>query len=219
MTISLSAAVVEAPSKLSKFKPEMTDVNLYTKKKYDLMVRYAQRHYKLNHADLKNPKLIVIHYTASPTLKSTLYTFKSDQIANYRTKLEPYGLVNVGSHFIVNKDGKIYQTLPTTVMARHAIGFNHTSLAIENVGMGEASLTNRQIISNAKLVHYLKKKYPSIKYLIGHIEYMNRSYPHFKHFLHKDPTYDTTIKIDPGWDFMRRLREVLKRDYNLVLAK
>tara|TARA_B100000427_G_scaffold1598_1_gene1594 strand:+ start:3279 stop:3956 length:678 start_codon:yes stop_codon:yes gene_type:complete len=195
----------------------IVDHPIQSEKRYTLMKDYANAHYGLDHANLINPKMIVIHYSAIATLKQTLSAFDRDQIPQSRDRLASYGDVNVGTHYVVAKDGTIYQLLPTTLMARHVIGFNYTAIAIENVALDAGRLTDAQIRSNALLIDMLFKKHPSLEFMIGHYEYMNQTMPHFKYFKENIEDYRPSIKIDPGFDFMRRLRTHLKLQYNLVL--
>ena len=195
----------------------IVDHPIQSEKRYTLMKDYAKAHYGLDHANLINPKMIVIHYSAIATLKQTLSAFNRDQIPESRDRLASYGDVNVGTHYVVAKDGTIYQLLPTTLMARHVIGFNYTAIAIENVALDAGRLTDAQIRSNALLIDMLFKKHPSLEFMIGHYEYMNQTMPHFKYFKENIEDYRPSIKIDPGFDFMRRLRTHLKLQYNLIL--
>lgn len=194
---------------------KITDIPIMNQKRYDLMKDYAKKHYGINHANLISPKIIVIHYTAIATLGQSIVAFQRPEIAPFRDKLITYGLVNVGTHYLVDKEGNIYSMIPTTLMARHTIGYNYTSIAIENVAIDGGKLTDKQIRANAKLVNMLLFKHPSINYLIGHHEYMNQSLPHFIYYKENIIEYSPTIKIDPGFGFMRRLRFHLKRDYHI----
>ena len=54
-----------------------------------------------------------------------------------------------------------------------------------------------------RLVRYLKNKYPTIEYLIGHHEY--RVFEGHPHWLERDPRY-RTVKSDPGEAFMTAVR-------------
>ena len=58
-------------------------------------------------------------------------------------------------------------------MARHVIGLNYSSIGVENVG-GKGNkvddLTKAQRQANLDLIRYLRYKYPSMQYLIGHNE-------------------------------------------------
>ncbi len=115
--------------------------------------------------------------------------------------------LNVSAHFLVDRNGEVFQLMKDNIMARHVIGLNYSSIGIENVGGIEGyPLTNEQLISNIKLVKYLKSKYPKIDYLIGHFEYTN--FENHELWLEKDSLY-RTIKIDPGIEFMNKLRKDL----------
>jgi N-acetyl-anhydromuramyl-L-alanine amidase AmpD len=96
--------------------------------------------------------------------------------------------------------------MPETWMARHVIGLNHVSIGIENVGgaRDRDDLTHDQLKANEYIVRYLKEKYPSIEYLIGHYEYT--LFDHHPLWKERDSTYRTE-KTDPGVRFMTLLRE------------
>ncbi|RAP30324.1 N-acetylmuramoyl-L-alanine amidase [Candidatus Marinamargulisbacteria bacterium SCGC AG-414-C22] len=204
---------------LPTYNINIIDNNLFTDERYELMKAYTKHHYHMDHANLIDPELIVVHYTALSNLKMSLKAFEPVEAPEFREKLLAHGKVNVGTHYLVNKNGDIYQLYPTTVMVRHVIGFNHTSIAIELVGAGEEELYYKQVKATVDLIHYLTYKHSSIKYLIGHMEYMNRKYDHFKLFLEKDSDYNPHIKLDPGFNTMSRIRAYLKRDHNIVLKK
>src|SRR5689334_7658126 len=99
---------------------------------------------------------------------------------------------------------------PEGVVCRHTIGFNHVALGIENVGEDKDALTDAQVEADAALIAELARRHPTIRYLIGHHEYRDRSLPHFALYTELDPSYQPTVKIDPGEKFMTRLRELLK---------
>jgi N-acetylmuramoyl-L-alanine amidase len=126
-----------------------------------------------------------------------------------RKELSGVSQLNVSIHFLVDRDGTIYRLIPENLMARHVIGLNWCALGIENVGDGNKfPLTKAQLKANVWLVKYLKKKYTSIEYLIGHHEYtFFQNTPLWKE---TDPNYRTD-KTDPGDEFMNRLRENVKQ--------
>lgn len=168
---------------------------------------YLLKHYGLTTRDIIiQPKIIVLHWTAIATLSKSFKAFYSPFLEN-RPEL-PDNL-NVSAHFLVDRDGVIYQLMPDNWMARHVIGLNYFAIGIENVGgVGDRpDLTDNQAESDAYLICYLKKKYPDIQYLIGHMEYLQ-----FKEtplWLEKDPSYKTT-KADPGEDFMKRVKALIQ---------
>ncbi len=185
---------------------------IVTPKKLELTKEYCQQHYGLDSYKLENPQMIVIHDTEISTLKASLQAFKADEVLGFRKELVGHGRVNVGIHFVVDQNGDIYSLLPTNIVGRHVIGFNHVALGIENVASDENHLTAQQVEADVKLVEILVKKFPSVQYMIGHYEYMHTELPHFKLFKELEKDYKPTIKSDPGGKFMHDLREGLKKD-------
>ncbi len=150
------------------------------------------------------PRMVVVHWTAIPTLRKTWRAFAPELLPADRPDIAAAGRVNVSSQFLIDRDGTIYQLLPETIVARHVIGLNRVAIGIENVGGPEAPLTPAQLDANAALVRHLVRKYPTIRYLIGHLEY--RAWEDSSLWQERDPGYRTG-KIDPGEDFLARLRE------------
>ena len=176
----------------------------FTQNRIELTKQYIKKSYGIDVKDINIvPKIIVIHHTASDSLKESFDRFYPEILLSDRTDIQNAGNVNVSAQFLVDFDGTIYSLMPETFMARHVIGLNLSSIGIENVGGNEKTLTDKQLKANIELVKYLKEKYKTIEYLIGHYEYQNFQ----KHplFLEKNPNY-RTIKHDPSVDFMENLR-------------
>lgn len=153
------------------------------------------------------PKMIVLHWTAIPTLQQSFDAFYTSQLPS-RPDIATASPLNVSSQFLVDQDGTIYRLMPETTMARHVIGLNHTAIGVENVGGTKGvPLTQEQIDANIWLVRYLSKKYP-IEYLIGHYEYTN--FEGHELWLEVDEGYRTE-KTDPGEDFMRAVRKKTRK--------
>ncbi len=188
-----------------------------TEYRLKLTKEYCESHYGLDSYELKNPKMVVIHYTAVSGIKTVHKIFSPETITPERKYLKKYGEVNVGVHFVVDKNGDVYTLLPEDIIGRHTIGFNHVSIGIENVACNQKELTEQQLAVNAELVSYLVRRYPAIRYLIGHFEYMNERLPHFVLFKELDKNYRPTAKKDPGRKFMKDLRRLMKEKYNIVL--
>ena len=172
--------------------------------KLDLMSKYSRDHYGENLIYLNNPQIIVIHSTETPNLDIALYIFKHDTLIG-RSDIEYGGEVNVGTHFLIDIDGTIYSSTPLEYIARHTIGFNHTAISIENIGYA-GRLTEEQLDSNVKLIKYLKSRFNSIKYIIGHYEYNNIKLPHYSLNKELNKKYIQTFRYDPGTNFMERLK-------------
>ncbi len=151
------------------------------------------------------PKMVVVHWTAIPTFEKSFEAFYAEKLPNWRPDIANASALNVSAQFLVDQNGEIYRLLPETTMARHVIGLNHCAIGIENVGgIGDKTLTKKQLKSNIKLINYLKNKYPKIEYIIGHFEYTN--FEEHELWLEKDDNYRTE-KTDPGIDFINTIRK------------
>ncbi len=151
------------------------------------------------------PRMVVVHWTAVPTLEATYELFNGPRLAG-RPDITKASALNVSAHFLVDRDGAIFRLLPDTVFARHTIGLNYMAIGIENIGGPDAPLTKAQCKANELLIRHFAKKYP-FEYLIGHHEYYAfRGSPLWKE---TDPNY-LTQKQDPGPKFMRKLRKRLR---------
>ena len=176
----------------------------FTQNRIELTKQYIKKSYGIDVKDINIvPKIIVIHHTASDSLKESFDRFYPEILLSDRTDIQNAGNVNVSAQFLVDFDGTIYSLMPETFMARHVIGLNLSSIGIENVGGDKKSLTPEQLKANIELVKYLKNKYKTIEYLIGHYEY--RKFEKHPLFLEKDANY-RTIKHDPEQSFMEKLR-------------
>lgn len=170
-----------------------------------LTLQYLSERYGINNGTTEiTPKMVVLHWTAIPSLENTFKAFEKSKITNSRPDIKSSGALNVSSQFVVDQDGTIYRLMPETKMARHVIGLNHCAIGIENVGgTKDTPLTEAQLKSNIKLVKYLASKY-DIDYVIGHFEYTN--FVDHELWLEKDPNYRTK-KTDPGKEFVTKIRK------------
>ena len=179
----------------------------FTKKREDLTKEYIKKHYGLSVKDIKiEPIAIVLHWTAVPIFSNSFARFYPETLPKDRGDIAKASALNVSAHYLVKRDGTIYQLMPDNLMARHTIGINYSSIGIENVGgknNKEEDLTEAQVIANEKLIKYLRFKYPKIEFLIGHYEYKKMQKTGM--WLEKDKNYRTT-KADPGKKFMKTVR-------------
>lgn len=164
---------------------------------------YIKSHYGKTVNDITiTPKIILLHWTAEMGFDASFKRLQPEKLLTDRKDIAKASLLNVSSQFLVSRDGTIYRLMPENWMARHVIGLNYSSIGIENVG-GKGNkkddLTPAQVQANIDLVEYLKAKYPSIEYLVGHHEY--RQMEKTSLWLEKDKGY-RTVKNDPGDAFM-----------------
>ncbi|MFN8353361.1 MAG: peptidoglycan recognition family protein [Spirosomataceae bacterium] len=174
-----------------------------------LSLEYLEKRHGIKQAQPSiKPRMVVVHWTAIPTLEGSLRAFEKSQLSASRKELLQNSTLNVSVAFLVDYDGTIYRLLPDTTFTRHCIGLNYMAVGIENVGDGDKyPLTEAQLKANIAIIKYLHKKY-KIEYMIGHHEYGKfRNTPLWKE---TNPNYFTQ-KSDPGDDFMKKLRENLRK--------
>ncbi|MCB0535440.1 MAG: N-acetylmuramoyl-L-alanine amidase [Saprospiraceae bacterium] len=178
----------------------------FSENRIELTKQYIREHYGLEVDDITIvPKIVVLHWTAIDDFDATFAVFDRETLGESRPDLQGAGQVNVGIQFAVDRDGTVHRFMPENWMARHCIGLNYDAIGVENVGgaNGVDNMTDAQIAANIDLVRYLKKKYPSIDYLIGHHEYQEfDGHPLWREL---DDSYRTE-KTDPGERFMTAVR-------------
>jgi N-acetylmuramoyl-L-alanine amidase len=169
-----------------------------------LTLAYRRQHSDPHAVDLAiDPRVIVLHYTAGGSASATRRYFDNVRIEAARRQIARAGAVNVSAHFLVDRDGTIYQLQPPTRFARHCIGLNHVAIGIENVGdEAKFPLTAAQVVADAALVRALAGRY-RITHLLGHHEVMKfRAHPYY---VERDAAYRND-KPDPGPRFMAQVR-------------
>jgi N-acetylmuramoyl-L-alanine amidase len=134
-----------------------------------------------------DPKIVVVHMTGKETLEESFLYMNEPVLREERDNLlkRSYDRVNVSAHFLIDKDGTIYTLMPETYMARHAMGVNHLSIGIENVGVNH---TNEQVVSNVKLLKYLFKKY-KIEEIYSHSDISKLRDNGSKYYVENDENY------------------------------
>jgi N-acetylmuramoyl-L-alanine amidase len=136
---------------------------------------YAKRHYGTS-TDRLQPKVIVEHYTVSSTFSSAWNTFASNA-----PDVELHERPGVCSHFIVDKDGTIYELVSLKLICRHTVGLNDRAIGIEHVGYSDAEILGRpkQLRASLRLTRWLQARYGiRTKDVIGHSESLSSPYHH-----------------------------------------
>jgi beta-N-acetylhexosaminidase len=138
------------------------------------MRAYARRHYGINSYALSNPKVIVEHVAVASNAAATRNVFVPD-----RADSELHELPGVCSHFVVDRDGTIYQLVSLKIMCRHTVGLNYTAIGIEHAGFkdGDVLGNRRQLNASLRLTAWLKCRYGiRLSNVIGHNESLSSPY-------------------------------------------
>jgi N-acetylmuramoyl-L-alanine amidase-like protein len=128
---------------------------------------YAKRHYGLNTYVL-HPRAIVEHVTATTSFVSAYNTFAADH-----PDAELHELPGTCAHFIVDRDGTIYQLVRLNVICRHTVGLNWAAVGIEHVGLSDAQVLGdaAQMRASLALTVWLMWRYSiPLADVIGHNE-------------------------------------------------
>jgi beta-N-acetylhexosaminidase len=163
----LRTASVHASAAADRPPIKQTPIPFGTDRKRQ-MKAYARRHYGLNTHLLRDPRVIVEHYTASNSFGSAFNTFAS----NARDP-ELRELPGVCTHFLIDRDGTIHQLVDVRFMCRHTIGLNHRSIGIEHVGTSDAAVmgNRRQLTASLRLSRWLMHEHGIRRRdVIGHAE-------------------------------------------------
>jgi N-acetyl-anhydromuramyl-L-alanine amidase AmpD len=131
------------------------------------MRAYAARHYGIRSAVLR-PRAIVEHVTATSTFSSVFNTFSADV-----PDAELHELPGTCAHFVVDRDGTIYQLVRLDLMCRHTVGLNWAAIGIEHVGLSDAQVLSdtTQMRSSLALTLWLMWRYHiRLANVIGHNE-------------------------------------------------
>jgi N-acetylmuramoyl-L-alanine amidase len=134
---------------------------------------YVRRHYGLDEYRLVDPKVIVQHYTVTNSFSAVYNTFAPNV-----PDPELNELPGVCAHFVIDRDGTIYQLVALELMCRHTVGLNYTAIGIEHVGTSDAQVMGNaaQRAASLRLTRALQGRYAiATRNVIGHNE--NRSSP------------------------------------------
>jgi N-acetylmuramoyl-L-alanine amidase len=166
---------VARPAK-SVARPDITRQPIpFPAKRVQETVAYAQRHYGTASSQL-DPKVIVEHYTETPTAQAAYDIFVKDV-----PDVELHELPGVCSHFIVDRDGTILQLVPVTRICRHTVGLNDVAIGIEHVGMSDSDVLDnpKELGASLRLTTWLRCRYSiSVRNVIGHAESLSSPYHH-----------------------------------------
>ena len=138
------------------------------------MRAYARRHYGLDTAKLRDPKVIVAHVTATSSYAATWSIFAADV-----PDPELHELPGTCAHYVIDRDGTVHRLVPLRLMCRHTVGLNWTAVGIEHVGLSDAEVMGRpaQLRASLRLTRWLQGRFGiATRDVIGHHESLGSPY-------------------------------------------
>src|SRR4051795_11657030 len=170
MTALLAALLAFSPPAIHQWRIP------FPQQRKNEMRAYARRHYGTSSYRLTNPKVIVEHVAVAPSAAATRNAFVPD-----RPDPELHELPGVCSHFVVDRDGTIYQLVSVRIMCRHTVCLNWTAIGIEHAGYTDADVLGdrRQLAASLRLTAWLRCRYGiRLQNVIGHNESLSSPYHH-----------------------------------------
>ena len=135
---------------------------------------YSARHYGRSTWRLTSPRVIVEHYSANESLSATWSSFASDA-----PDPELHERPGTCAHFVVDRDGTVYQLVRLGVRCRHTVGLNWTAIGIEHVGRSDSEILGnpRQLAASLRLTAWLMERYGiALGDVLGHSESLTSPY-------------------------------------------
>jgi N-acetyl-anhydromuramyl-L-alanine amidase AmpD len=171
------------------------------------MAQYAERHYGLRTWRLE-PKVIVEHVTATTSFSSVWNAFAADA-----PDPELHQLPGDCAHFVIDRDGTIYQLVRLDVMCRHTVGLNHVAIGIEHVGLSDAQVLAdpAEMRASIALTAWLARRFRiAVRNVIGHNESLTSPFHKELYAPWRTQTHGDWVRAD--MDVYRRLlRAALSR--------
>jgi len=176
----------------------------FPQERKDQMRAYARRHYGIDDYRLRRPRVIVEHYTVTDDFQSTYNTFAPNV-----PDPELGELPGVCAHYVIDKDGAVYRLVPASIMCRHTVGLNWTSIGIEHVGRSDGEVLGNaaQRTASLLLTRHLQGRFRiRTRNVIGHNESLSSPF-------HRERV--ERLRRQTHGDFarasMRRYRRALER--------
>jgi N-acetylmuramoyl-L-alanine amidase len=171
------------------------------------MARYAARHYGLHSWRLK-PRVIVEHVSVTTSFSSVWNTFAADT-----PDPELHQLPGDCTHFVIDRDGTIYQLVPLDVMCRHTVGLNYAAIGIEHVGLSDAEVLHdaAQMRASVALTAWLMGRFHiALRNVIGHNESLSSPFHKELYAPWRHQTHGDWVRADMNV-YRRLVSALLKR--------
>jgi beta-N-acetylhexosaminidase len=179
------------------------------------MAAYAKRHYGTATWRLVHPRVLVEHFTAGESFSGTWNAFAAD-----RADPELHELPGDCAHFVIDKDGTIYQLVKLDTMCRHTVGLNYTAIGVEAVGTSDAEVLHnpRQLDASLRLAAWIMKTYGiALGDVIGHNESLTSPFHHERYAAWRCQTHGDWSQAD--MDVFRAKLASLARSEGVPLGK
>lgn len=126
--------------------------------------------------------------------------------------------LGIGYHFLVRKDGSIYEGRPIEYVGAHAYGSNYNSIGICCEGNFETEqMTDAQVQSVRWLINYLKEKYGNLR-VRKHSEVCKTSCPGKNYRFTEVTNVEIKLVVDEKKERIKELQRLLNKIYGTKLV-
>ena len=117
-----------------------------------LTKEYVLRHYGVAGPGIElRPVLIVINWTDTATLQEAYEKFRPSMLPKSQNPATGLGgEVNYSAHYLIDRDGTVFNLMKDFEIARHMVGLDRQALGIANVGSADVPLTPAQAEATAR---------------------------------------------------------------------
>ncbi|MEM0438226.1 MAG: peptidoglycan recognition family protein [Candidatus Micrarchaeia archaeon] len=150
---------VAAPKRQEETMQSIPSRTIHIEEKYHRALNknsYKEREEKID--------CVVLHHTETNNVEDTIRVLRERKVS---------------AHYVIDRDGKIYQLVDEKRAAWHARGYNRRSIGIEIVSPGDGTYTDAQYASLKALLGDIEGRYGiphDNKHIIGHFEVNNQKY-------------------------------------------
>jgi beta-N-acetylhexosaminidase len=120
--------------------------------------------------------VIVEHFTVLRSAAEVIDLFSKNE-PDVELRERP----GVCSHFLVDRDGTIFQLVPVDLICRHTVGLNDVAIGIEHVGAADDEVMNNhaQLRASLRLTSWLRCRHGIARSnVIGHAESLSSPFHH-----------------------------------------
>lgn len=120
------------------------------------------------------------------------------------TRGRAMGLLSVGYHFVIERDGRVWRCRPEEAIGSHTPANNHDSLGVFVAGGegGKDDFTFDQMQAVFQLCLYLSAAYPGVS-IVGHSEVQR-----YRNHKHECPSFDVNVHVRHRIEQFRRSNDL-----------
>ena len=170
-----------------------------------LTQEYVKKHYGISLKQIDFlPAMLIVHRAKTGDLADFFESVRGSILPGTQEfEDDEEADVNMSTHYVIDRDGRIYSLMKDFQIARHSIGLDRHAIGITIIGAAVDAPSDKQVVAAAMLARYLKAKYSSLTWLVSDAE--TAGFENSELWEEKLP-FVRQPDADPGTEYMTRLR-------------